>query len=75
MSDRRSSEGGSSGIFQPLSDLVFGGEGPLTGGFEGEDSGSLAYKQSMALLKNREHCGSRGLQRRFAAAQVLQDLR
>ena len=52
----------------------------MAGGFigvvsEGEDSGSLEYEQSVALVKHREHCGNRRSQRRFAVAQVTQDLR
>ena len=42
---------------------------------DGEDSGSLAYKQAVALLKHREHFGNCKSQRRFALAQVIQDLR
>lgn len=73
MSDRRSSEGKSNGVFQPWPDVIFDGEDPPTWGFEGEDSRSLGYEQSVALVKHREHCGNRRSQRPFAVAQVTQD--
>ncbi len=55
--------------------MIFGREDPLGRTFDGEDSGSLEYKHAVALLKHREHCGNRKSQRRFAVAQVIQDLR
>lgn len=76
MLDTRPSDGRSSGVaFWPTSDVFLDGEDDLAWGFKDEDSGSLAYEHSVALLKHREHCGNRRSQRRFAVAQVRQDLR
>ena len=60
---------------QPFPGVIAAREGFLTKIFDGEESGSLAYKQSVALLEHREHCGNRKSQRLFAVAQATQDLR
>lgn len=55
--------------------MVLDGGGPIIWNFEGEYSSLLVHKQSVALIKHREHCGVRRSQRRFAVAQLTQDLR
>ena len=50
---RISLEGLPSGVFQPSSDAILDGKGPLNWSFESEDSGPLAYEQAEASQATR----------------------